>query len=772
MRLSPSLTRSLTLAGVLTVASGCEEGVQQIFKPFDGDPAAQSGYTPTKPWTTTGTTSFDDREVEDDVGSAQFCNKEELTNLIQGMVVRPIIPDESVGGVPIRGADGRPLNADELLGRPEDGKFCNPTGFYLDAYTWGPTEEVIVLFNQETRLVEGLIAYQQYLGTMEGDYTEGGVKKHMLVRPRERIALDGRELDEYSSRADQAQRPNSWMNNANVTRIYKAIRETFFQAPPFADNFDCVASGACDLIYTAGNETSLQDTFIVIQDSGVQLRISPEGQVQFVYLEPVRVAPFERAASLRFAPAMSQDVDFRFTSTQVPACNFALSESLTFGQFKTRCIGDDPRTLARASYDVYLARDAVDVSFNGVTLTFLRDVATSTIFKDGEAPRDADTLLGVQFTRSLEAPVEEYRPRDIANAWRVKLEAALLGAIDPSWPGGAAAHPLAAYQLSSPFLVNNPQRIGELRTTAGDSWVPQVIASVRRAYGDLDPLETAAVDVRVETELFVLETFVDAVLQVFSHGESERQGAQKFFRTTDDQRWMIGTAHFLKDGVPYRIQAQYSLNFGALTAVSVERGESPVDTAVDAHLAQLAPMATWYGAEQIRQDGNPLGLGGDGVTVKRFNRRLETLEIDLARPGADPLALVVSGDPAADTNGYLRQIRGERYEFVPSDVVRLFGKETIQVLYVERDGLIGAVELREFKGDIELCEGLGIAYGDDVRRKLQSWADTVSPDAYSDCEVVFNYSPNGNILSEIVSLKNKVKLLVVADRAVTVMAWR
>jgi len=102
----------------------------------------------------------------------------------------------------------------------------------------------------------------------------------------------------------------------------------------------------------------------------------------------------------------------------------------------------------------------------------------------------------------------------------------------------------------------------------------------------------------------------------------------------------------------------------------------------------------------------------------------------------------------------------------------LFGKETIQVLYVERDGLIGAVELREFKGDIELCAGLGIAYGDDVRRKLQAWADTVSPDTYSDCEVVFNYSPNGNILSEIVSLKNKVKLLVVADRAVTVMAWR
>ncbi len=768
MRLSPI---SITLAGAIAL-SGCEEGVEQIFTPNSGDPAAQNGYTPAPPWTTTGTTSFEDRGAQDDVGSAKFCSESELTTLIQTMVTKPIIPDESVGGVPIRSPDGSPLPADDLLGKRADGKFCDPTGFYLDAYTWGPTEEVIVLFDQETRLVTALIAYQQYLGTLEADYTEGGVKKHMFVRPRERIALDGRELDEYSSRADQAQRPNSWMNNANVTRIYKAIRETFFQAPPFPADYDCVAAGACDLIYTAGNESSLQDTFIVIQDAGLQLRISPEGQIQFVYLEPVRVAPFERRATLSFGQMMSPDVNFRFASQEIMGCSFSLGETTTFAAFKDRCVPNDPRTLARAGYDVYLARDAVDVAFNGVTLTFLRDTSTSTIFKDGEAPLDDDTLLGVSFTRSLEATVEEYRPRDVANAWRGKLTAALTAAVDPAWPGGPGAHPLAQFQLGSPFLLNNPQRIGELRTTLGESWVPQVIAAIRAEYADLDSVERAAIDPRVDTELFVLQTFVDAVLDVFSHGASERAATQKFFRTTDDQRWMIGSAHFLQNGVPYRIQAQYSLNFGALTAVFVERGNGEVDRAVEAHLDVLAPAAAWYGAEQVTQAGNPLGLNGTGVTVRGFDRKLQTLGVSVARPGQDPLDLVVSGDPRADNNGYLRQIRGQRFEFVPADVVRLFGKETIQVLFVEADGAIGAVELREYKGAVDLCAGLEVRYGDDVRRSLEAWAASVTPNTYSDCEVVFNYSPNGNILNEIVSLKNKVKLTVVADRAVTVTYWR
>ena len=35
-----------------------------------------------------------------------------------------------------------PQHADDLIGRPEDGKFCDPT-VYSNALTWGPLDEVI-----------------------------------------------------------------------------------------------------------------------------------------------------------------------------------------------------------------------------------------------------------------------------------------------------------------------------------------------------------------------------------------------------------------------------------------------------------------------------------------------------------------------------------------------------------------------------------------------------------------------------------------------------
>ena len=55
------------------------------------------------------------------------------------MVSAPVIPDVSVGGIPLLDANGEPYVVDSLLGRPEDGKFCDPTYAYADAFIWGPT---------------------------------------------------------------------------------------------------------------------------------------------------------------------------------------------------------------------------------------------------------------------------------------------------------------------------------------------------------------------------------------------------------------------------------------------------------------------------------------------------------------------------------------------------------------------------------------------------------------------------------------------------------
>src|SRR5689334_21242461 len=168
--------------------------------------------------------------------------------------------------------------------------------------------------------------------------------------------------------------------------------------------------------------------------------------------------------------------------------------------------------------------------------------------------------------------------------------------------------------------------------------------------------------------------------------------------------------------------------------------------------------------------GSMLSPGSTAVHVDSVDRKRATLSVTVNNPAA-PARLQVSGSPIQDVTGYMRQIRGERYEFVPSDQVNFFGKETFLVVWVRADGTIGKVENRAFKGTLELCPGLPIAYGDDVQQQILAWEQSVSPNEYQDCELTFNYSENGNVLGDVTSIGNRVAITVVDGRAVTASVW-
>jgi hypothetical protein len=94
------------------------------------------------------------------------------------------------------------------------------------------------------------------------------------------------------------------------------------------------------------------------------------------------------------------------------------------------------------------------------------------------------------------------------------------------------------------------------------------------------------------------------------------------------------------------------------------------------------------------------------------------------------------------------------------------------IFWVEADGLIGRVAEGRFKQPVNLCPGLPIRFGDDLRARVESFAATAGEQAFRDCEIVFNYSANGNVLDEVVSLTNRVGFTTSADRAVQVNLWR
>lgn len=766
----------------LAWAMGCEDGPDEVFTPLEGDPSPQNGFeTDPDVFVPGDDKSFDDVAGGDDVGRSLFCNESEQTALTQEMVVKPIVPDVSAGGIPLWREDGAIVYADDLLGTRADGKFCNPNGTYADGFTWGPTQEVVLLFEQETHFVTDIVLTQQYLGAMEGTFSAEGVPSSVVVQPRERMKVDGEELDVYASRAQAPSEPRSWLNPANINKLYRMVRETFFGAEPAAADFDCVATQVCDVVYTSANEDTPQSTSVVLRDSGVILSFSPEGQTSQIRLQPVRSAPFENSGGIAFGADDATVMSFGFESLLRPDCALDLEAGINWSNFQRRCIASgDERAIQRATYDVFTARDAVSVGFTGVTLGFMRDTTSAPLFENGEQPAADDTLFAISFSRTLPAAVSEFRPLTLGTLYKERLEQRLRSAVAvpddggnqaPGLPGTPPApdNPFSAFTLTVPALPDTPQRMAELVTPEGATWVPSIVSSVATLYADLTPEQKAVVDPRVQDPIFVIEPLVDAILSSFSHGEADAPGASKLFRTTADRRFSIGAVSFVREGVPYRLEAQYSLNYGALTSVTVARGESVLDRLINQ--ARIEPATPFFEGAEMRA-GTLFSLGSNAITVEGFDRQLQTLQVSIAQADGSVAALEVSGSPLADLTGYQRQIRGERFEFVPANQVNLVGKHTTLVLWVREDGTIGKVDNLAFKGALELCPGLPIRYGDNVQDALLAWQATVSATASQNCDVVFNYSTNGNVLGSIASIGTRTSFAVVDGRAINASVWQ
>ncbi|MBI5510206.1 MAG: hypothetical protein HY903_15730 [Deltaproteobacteria bacterium] len=813
--------RSRVIGLALLSLCACEDGPTQIFEPNTGNPPQQNGYGARAPFVAPGTKTYDSTSTGDATGRAQFCDEDEISSLIQQLVVQPIIPNVGMGGLPLWDTTtGEPLLADTLVGKPDtftavptNGKFCDPWEEYLNAFTYGPTQEIILFFNEETRLVEGMGATDQYLGTLEGEYTVPGSspaeKRRIVFENREYAIIDKgapteKKLDVYTSRAEQAGKPNAWLNHENINLMYRMIRETYFHADPTLipayPTFDCLADKLCQIFYDSPDESVAQQTTLAFWNSGVFVVFYPNGKLAWLETDPVRIANFEADGFVDFDPNTVRnlaggEMRFKYTSESLGGCNFGLDENLSFADFKTRCI-DTPLALGRANYTVATQRDAVDVEFNGITLSFQRQTSTQPVLKDGEHPNDTDRLYEVYVSQLLFSQVDEFVPQDIAVLYASKLEAKLQAAVTAGCPG---AHPFCALDIKVPgvdvgtdgSLAADSRQMDKIVWTTSASveknWVQEVFATVRSEYQLLTPAQMAGIDPLVTDPVFMIEPFMLAVLEVFSHGGSALGNAHTVFVANDDRRWVFAWTSFKRpsDAANWRLEVHYNMNDGALREFIVGRGYSELDTVFANLVADInndkGTTYDYYELWMSDQPGvagyvNPFALNGQGVVVGAFDRQLDTFEVGIATraPGvADGmLSLTVPGEAMQDLAGYYRPVGGERFEFVPADIVNLFGKETSLSVAVEADGKIGRVSQGSFKGPLELCDGLFIRGGDQVRAKVDAWRDTVTLEQFNNCDVVFNYSVNGNVLNSVMALNKRVSITVMDGRAVSAAIWR
>lgn len=787
-------TKWVVLVWVLGLVWGCEEADSiEPTAPIEPLPEAMAYVEP-------GSRSFTAVTSGDRTGRARFCDEAEATAQTIEIVRKDIVPDVSAGGIQLWDDDGKPISVDTLIGRPEDGRLCDPSVEVDYAFAWGPPPyPLIVFFNEETRLLEQIQIGNTYLGVLKGE-VEGadGKKQQVLISPREHVRVGGkgnsggRELVEYASSAEQAQRPNSWLNHDNINLMHSMIRQTFFDEEPKPEGYDCVVDKRCDIIYTSPDESTLQETLVLFQDSGVQLQFTPTGDLDSISILPVRKAEFEVGGEVSL---QSEDeatkVNLTYVSDSVAGCVVDLAADMTFAEIRDSCIDkqDQDRQLARADYGTEPQRDAVEVDFEGVNLNFLRDITKDDVFRDGERPKDGDRLYAITYTRSLLSPTRQFVASELAASYRDRLRERLAAGLTEDAP---ADHPFLAFDITLPEgLSAEPQRIGELEFTVEGgrrvSFVPVALAEVRQAYDSMTDEQRQAVLPGRLSDVALVEPFVDAVMAALSGGKSDEEGSFKLFQTVDNERWSIGRVSFFQDGEPYRLMVQYSLYFGAVTAVTLAKGFSQIDGVLNAVVGQAQEVVMgWtspYYDLRLALPGiagaadpawNPYCLGcSPGIEIGAVDRLNNTIEVALPVPGEDkPLQLTVPGALMEDRSGFMRQLRGERFEFVPAHRVNLYGKEVSLTMHVMEDGSIGRLEQGTFKGAPSLCPGLQVRYGDNVRERVQAWQDAVDESTYQTCDLIFNYSPDGHVLDSVASLSNRITFFTTAERAVGLALWQ
>ncbi len=793
--------RILGSAVILSAALiGCEDGPSlqdpsQIFdRTHDEFSDVTSGIEGPSPSSVDEGHGFESESSGDSVGRARFCDQAQADAQVQEMIKAPITPDGSLGNIPLWGEAYTPLLADSLLGTPSESKFCDPSGTYSNAFTFGPLNEIVVVFNEETRLIDYIYAQPGYLGALEGSAKNAaGTEQKIWIRAGDPIRIGNLELKD-----DAPDSAAQWANPVNINHIYRMVRGAYFPAAPApALDFDCLGARICRILEIGA------DRALRIEDSGVVLSFPANGgAVQFIMVQPVRVAPFEAAMDMSFGAAALPDPGVPvepeapapapaglspvFTSNVFGNCSLKLDGQTTWSNFKSGCIKAED-TLNRASFDVLNGRGAVRVDFNGVFLTFLHTGGAP--LEDGARPADGDVLIGASFTDNLNGSFAQWVPQSLGAHFKARLEATVKASVLASVPD----HPFNTFSLGAlPPLSTTAEPLSPLTAATPSGPVDLVnsyVSKAQRAYAALTPEQAAYVDPELPKKTFLVAPFVQAALSVLTGGHSDDPLSVLYTVPSDDSLYVIGRAHFTIDGVPYRVFAQYNFVFGGIVYLGMERGFSPVDEPVNAATAEFAAMLPslasnyyehWQGL--VPSIGypypNPFALGATSITVTGADRQLNMLNVDVTSTDGAGIPktyqLKLRGSHIDEGSGFNRQTEGETWEFIRSHAISFDGRESSLLVHVDANGVVQQTAQYTFKGPVYLCgvrKPPQILYGQDVRSTLDAFARQ-NPKAYRDCGIVFNYSPNGNVLNSVASVINKVGITLSGGRAVTVSAWQ
>ena len=282
---------------------------RQIFTPLPRPRTRRDERTTSgTPWVEPGGHLDDIQQVTIRTGS--FCSEAERTAQSRDDDDRAVISNDLGGRGPTleqdrwTGFGGRSPWVDRaLIGKP----LLEPTTISR-TLTRGACERDLVLFDEETRLVTGLVAYGLgYLGKLEGIYERRGRGCPGDAPVESMPTSAARELTGVFRACRAGYTTGSWLNHSNITAILShASRRT--SMAPLRTTLTAWTSSS-DVQYENADDKTEQNVHQLVR-LGVVLLLRAEGHAQYVILFPVNVADFETAGTIQFGGA--NGLDFKF----------------------------------------------------------------------------------------------------------------------------------------------------------------------------------------------------------------------------------------------------------------------------------------------------------------------------------------------------------------------------------------------------------------------------------------------------------------------------
>jgi len=730
------MRRAYLVALAACLLAACEEGPEQIYTPNppDTDFNRFNGWKP-QGFVNEGTQPFTSVSSGQKSGSVTLCQADELKVRWTKMVKEPVLPTVGAGGLNLKGKpEWSGLTVDQA-----QQQLCQAYVYDTEIVYWGDNAELLAFFDSKTRLIDRLVTFTGYEGTLKAGPYE--------IANNKPIMKDGKAFTTATS--DDAIR-------AMNIELLKAFRPEVKNP----ETRDCVAQATCYVM----NWYTLKR--FVFNDVMLDFAIEPEeSKIDHIGINLKRSFDFGRG-DVKFQGPPTPTVGLPPLPTIdanaiVSGCLPTLGQ--TWGHIQTKCLGIDSENKALAQ--PVWSNEGLLADMGGLTVYLTRQLDVDKNIPDSAKPEAADAIIGLGFNSTYEGKLLINRA-DLYSAFITAVVAAAKAAM-PTINEVALADRMALgsklkIKTDADKLPLGTQRISDCASS------PCVDTTLTIRARELVLAQAAKVGTTVPDKLkdpnFYVEIFLRQLLMVFNEGKDPSATEAYFYFGDDTAQTMYGRLLRKIGDDRYGVAVVYHNKSDQLLNVFFKKGALRTEAILykDAELSATdGVFRLWNLATSTR-----LGVGVENFKPSKIDQAAERALLSL-NLGGTKAQVLVSYHKEDSVSGYSIPVEGQRDLFMPAAYYGFTGSFNGASIWASSDGAVKAVSSGSFFDKLTFC-GVKVGLFDPVDELLKAIP--------ASCDKIVTYSANGKFiyaLSTYVSDSPRLglRLYITANRVDSAYIW-